>query len=190
MSAMPPDQDRALFAGFLSNFAGERALEVYDLDRRVANTRAALNLAKTAEERGNWLEAFKAYERAYSWWPDQTSEGVALGREIRAGLVRVYLKLPVKPPLPEYARRYAVQAETFAREKSYDQAIDAYKKVTNAAYWWPDAYFNLAVLLGDQKKYADAIQYMKAYLTLVPNAPDARGMQDKIYEWETKLSTR
>jgi len=32
--------------------------------------------------------------------------------------------------------------------------------------------------------YDEAIDHMKKYLTLVPNAPNTRAAQDKIYAWE------
>jgi hypothetical protein len=34
--------------------------------------------------------------------------------------------------------------------------------------------------------YPDAIIEMKRYLMLVPDAPNARALQDKIYNWERK----
>jgi hypothetical protein len=36
--------------------------------------------------------------------------------------------------------------------------------------------------------YPGAIIEMKRYLTLVPDAPNARALQDKIYDWERKTS--
>lgn len=38
------------------------------------------------------------------------------------------------------------------------------------------------------KRYPSSIFYMKKYLMLVPDASDARSAQDKIYEWEEKIS--
>jgi len=43
------------------------------------------------------------------------------------------------------------------------------------------------VLHEQQELYTFAITYMKKYLMLVPDAKDARGAQDKIYEWETMI---
>jgi hypothetical protein len=40
------------------------------------------------------------------------------------------------------------------------------------------------LLSAQVKQYDDAIYHMKKYLLLVPDASDARGAQDKIYEWE------
>ena len=49
---------------------------------------------------------------------------------------------------------------------------------------YPAAYLNLALLYAQQQRYNKAIAYMKQYLMLVPEAPDTRSAQDKIYEWE------
>jgi formylglycine-generating enzyme required for sulfatase activity len=42
----------------------------------------------------------------------------------------------------------------------------------------------LALLLGEAKKYRDAMREMKRYLQLEPQGTDARAAQDKIYQWE------
>jgi hypothetical protein len=53
------------------------------------------------------------------------------------------------------------------------------------APWWPEGHFNRALIMGETKKYWDAMREMKRYLLLVPDAPDARAAQDKIYQWES-----
>lgn len=40
-----------------------------------------------------------------------------------------------------------------------------------------------ALVLSETDKFSDAIIEMKRYLALVPDAPDARALQDKIYDW-------
>lgn len=55
---------------------------------------------------------------------------------------------------------------------------------------YPPAYFNLALLSAQIQQYQKAISYMKQYLTLVPDAKDARSAQDKIYEWELLDTTQ
>jgi hypothetical protein len=41
--------------------------------------------------------------------------------------------------------------------------------------------------MGNVGDYIGAVREMTRYLTLVPNAPDARAAQDKAYLWEGKL---
>ena len=96
-----------------------------------------------------------------------------------------YRKLAVKPPISEEQRKYIVQANSLTQQKDYDGAIDMYRKAVDLdPVSYPDAYLNLALLNGQLYRFRPAIGYMKQYLSLVPEAKDARSAQDKIYEWE------
>jgi len=100
-------------------------------------------------------------------------------------LVSEYREMEVKPVVTEQQRKYIVQANSFAKDKIYTQAIEAYKNaiaIDPVAY--PAAYYNLALILAEKEDFREAIKNMKKYLLLVPDAPDARAAQDKIYEWE------
>lgn len=99
-----------------------------------------------------------------------------------------YRALKVKPPVSEEQRKFIVQANAFTEKKMYNDAIRLYEQaieVDQTAY--PAAYSNLALLSAQVKQYNDAIYHMKKYLLLVPDASDARGAQDKIYEWEAQI---
>lgn len=89
-----------------------------------------------------------------------------------------------KPSFPEGARRFKVQAEAAVRDKEFEDAADYYGEGLRIAPWWPEGRFNRALILGELKEYAGAMAEMKKYLALVPDAPNARAAQDKIYEWE------
>lgn len=102
-------------------------------------------------------------------------------------MLAVLKKLPARPPLSEDGRRLAIQAEAAAKEKRYDDAIRLFGEAVRACPWWPDGYFNAALLLSEQQRYAEAIPYMIRFVSLVPETPDARKGQDKIYEWEGKV---
>lgn len=91
-----------------------------------------------------------------------------------------------KPEFPEGARRFRVQAEAAVRNKDYEDAADLYDEALKIAPWWPEGRFNRALILGELKEYGEAMVEMKKYLALVPDAPNARAAQDKIYEWEGK----
>jgi hypothetical protein len=99
-----------------------------------------------------------------------------------------YRALAVKPPLSEEMRRLIIQAEALREERKYAQAIAHYGKITNvdlAAY--PEAYYNQALLSEQLNQILPAIYYMKFYLQLVPDGPDARAARDKIYALEMKM---
>jgi len=93
----------------------------------------------------------------------------------------------VKPPFPEEARKFRVQAEVAVRSGEFKRAADAYRKALDIAPWWPEGYFNRAIVLAEIKSYPGAIREMERYLVLSPNAPDARAAQDKIYEWQGQV---
>jgi tetratricopeptide (TPR) repeat protein len=98
-----------------------------------------------------------------------------------------YRALAVKPPVTEEQRKLVVQANALNEQRDYLGAIALYLKALDLdLVSYPGAYFNLALLSAQVKRYNAAITYMKQYLLLVPEAPDARSAQDKIYEWELK----
>jgi hypothetical protein len=101
--------------------------------------------------------------------------------------VQMYRAANPKPTLPEDARRFGVQAETLVREKEFTRAADAYEQGLDAVAWWPEGHFNLATVLSSVDRFSEAVVEMKRYLTLTPDALDARAAQDKIYEWELKV---
>ncbi len=104
--------------------------------------------------------------------------------------VKYYRSQPTPPQLPEDARRHKIQAETAVRQKRYMDAIRSYDDALRIAPWWPDGYYNRALLSAEEGVYREAIGDMKKYLQLEPTATDARTAQDKIYEWEGMESKR
>jgi len=97
-----------------------------------------------------------------------------------------YRDAATKPPLPDEVRRFRVQAEGAVRDKDFDAAANLYKQGLNLAPWWHQGHFNRALVLSETGEFSDAVVEMKRYLALVPDAPDARAAQDRIYEWERK----
>lgn len=95
-----------------------------------------------------------------------------------------YRALKVKPAVPEEQRKYIVQANSMTQMKNYPEAIKLYDQAIASSQTNPVIYYNQALLFAQIKQYDSAINRMKKYLMLVPNASDARSAQDKIYEWE------
>lgn len=104
-------------------------------------------------------------------------------------IAKVYRDVVPKPQLPEAARRFRVQAEGAINDKNFTAAADFYEQALDIAPWWPQGHFDRAVVLGETEEYDLAVVEMKRYLALVPDAPDARAAQDKIYDWERKAGT-
>lgn len=105
-------------------------------------------------------------------------------------IVHQYRSNPQKPAFPEEARRFRVQAEAAVRDKRLEEAIQRYGDTLKIAPWWPEGRFNRALMLAELKRYSEAMREMKRYLLLVPEAPNARAAQDKIYEWEGEVARR
>ncbi len=100
-------------------------------------------------------------------------------------VVAKYLATNPKPTLSEEAHKFKVQAEFAVQEKRYEQAIALYAKALNIAPWWAEGHFQLALSLGETKRYRNAMLEMNRFLLLAPNSPEARAAQDKIYQWES-----
>ncbi len=99
-------------------------------------------------------------------------------------VVEEYRAANPKPGLHEEARKFKVQAEFALQEKQFARAAELYGKALDIAPWWPEGHFNRALILGETKRYREAMREMKRYLLLVPDASNARAAQDKIYQWE------
>jgi tetratricopeptide (TPR) repeat protein len=98
---------------------------------------------------------------------------------------RNYRTSSIKPQLPEAARRFKVQAESAISEKDFNAAADFYEQALGVAPWWPAGHFNRDLVLSETGEFSDAVAEMRRYLEVVPEAPDARAAQDKIYAWES-----
>jgi tetratricopeptide (TPR) repeat protein len=97
-----------------------------------------------------------------------------------------YLAANPKPELPEEARKFKVQAELALDQGRDDEALEKYGQALQIAPWWPDGHYNRGIIFGRLEFYPEAIREMQRYLRLVPDATDARAVQDKIYQWESQ----
>jgi tetratricopeptide (TPR) repeat protein len=99
-----------------------------------------------------------------------------------------YRSLKVKPSISEEQRRFIVQANLLNEKKEYLKALIFYEKVFQLnPVSYPGGYSNSALIASQIQRYSYAIMNMKKYLMLVPEADDARSVQDKIYEWELEI---
>ena len=161
-----PSNLNQLFFAFLNcpedtQRAAIAAVDVTDVQRAVAALLRWRN--STPEERRFWLEKDE--------------------REFAAAL-ESYRAAAAKHELPEEARRFKVQAEGAVRDKDFAGAAGFYKRALQVAPWWPEGRFNRALVLSETGDFQGAMTEMKRYLALVPDAPNARAAQDKIYAWE------
>lgn len=113
--------------------------------------------------------------------------GIADNEKIFAESLMIYRNASPKPTITEEVHRFSIQAEAMVSEKNFSEAAALYEKGLDLLPWWPEGRFNRATVLGEIGEYETAIDDMKRYLELVPDAPDARSAQDQIYKWEALL---
>jgi tetratricopeptide (TPR) repeat protein len=95
---------------------------------------------------------------------------------------------PVKPPLNAEAERQRILAENAIQEKNLDAAIEHYESGVEAQPMWPAGWYNLALIYAEQNNYTDAIDCMKHYLELAPDAPDSKDARTQMIIWEDKAA--
>lgn len=137
--------------------------------------------AQLLEEKGSYQEALKEYGDLIMY----VDEGQI--KEIRAHVARLLKEGPDLLEPNEEVRRFVVRAEFYAKEGKFVNAVDEYKKALNLAPCLPKLYKALAVNYAAVKEYKKAIDMMKIYLELCPDAGDAREVKDEIYRWEANM---
>jgi tetratricopeptide (TPR) repeat protein len=92
--------------------------------------------------------------------------------------------------IPEEAKRHfnrgMAVVEMAKSPKDYASAIEEFEKAARLAPKWPDVYFNLGMVQEKAERYRDAIESLKQYLRLAPNASDAVKVREHIYKLEYK----
>jgi tetratricopeptide (TPR) repeat protein len=116
-------------------------------------------------------------EERHAWDAKEKAEFATIVADYRAANPR--------PVISEDVRSYKIMAEANFRAKRFDAAVSGYESGLKLAPWWPEGHFNVALILGELGRFPEAIQHMNKYLKLVPDAPDARAAQDKIYVWQS-----
>jgi tetratricopeptide (TPR) repeat protein len=106
----------------------------------------------------------------------------------RKRIIEIALKLTLPPAIPEEARRSMAEGKAafrIARNVSGFKEVDKhFRKAANYAAWWPDAYYNRAIVLEELHEYKYAKENLEFYLLASPTASDVAAVKDKIYELE------
>ena len=140
-----------------------------------------LIISVSKDQKNGWELPDYLYFFQQQLYPEPYSSRLVLFEPMAAQ----YRALKVKPSVSEGQRKYIVQANLLNQQKDYLKAIELYNKAVELdPTSYPAAYSNLALLSAQIHDLQAAIYYMKKYLMLEPDAPDARSCQDKIYEWE------
>lgn len=91
-----------------------------------------------------------------------------------------------KIEVPEEAQRHYVLSQQAFQEKNFGRQADELSAVLEIYPTWPEQQFDLALVLAELNRYAEAIQHMQMYLELSPEAPDAQKAKQQIWIWQDK----
>ncbi|HEY5042547.1 MAG TPA: hypothetical protein VIK53_11145 [Verrucomicrobiae bacterium] len=140
------------------------------------NTVAAQNSDTNAPSTADTLKQFVA-----NW---QTTPDGSSRDDLQIKIIKLAATMNPKPELPEEAHGHLIKAETLLKAATdpsdYDLAANEYLQAQNLAPWWPDVYYNLALVREAEKQYDKAISDVNLYLASNPD--DAHAAQDRLYQ--------
>ena len=144
-------------------------------------------LGRQAEDDGKLRTALNHYVEAVKSLPEGSSKDL----ELREKIIKLALKIIPQPAIPLESKRFIARGqaaiEEAKTESDFNDAVKEFKKASNAAPWWADAYFNLGVAQEKAGQYSQAINSLKLYLWAAPNAADTEAVQTKIFKLEYKM---
>jgi hypothetical protein len=89
--------------------------------------------------------------------------------------------------MPDEARQHQATAESDYSRSDLDDAGDEYLAAMRIYPCWPEGLHKRAEILGATGWYTGAIDGMRRYLILLPNAPDAQAARNQIALWQRKM---
>lgn len=109
----------------------------------------------------------------------------------RENLLKIYGKSRSKLALPEDADRYMARGRLAIKEaqstSEFSVAAAEFQKAVDAAPWFPDAYYNLAIALSKAADYSGATKNLKLYLLSAPEEEEAKTAKTLMYQLEYKV---
>lgn len=169
---------------------GQLLAVIQKLDTQIAGERVqrsaeVMASAQKALLEGNRKQALESFVQAYRAASDSQERTQAI-----KGMATVLRGLPQRPEVGEDVRRLLVRAQILAEEKDYSGAIEAYWKAIDLVPWYAQLHYDRAILIAQPSASANqfdvAIEEMNRFLTLAPEAKEARAAKDLIYQWEIR----
>ena len=140
---------------------------------------AHLATAKQLDAQGKYAESLPEYAQAISLAPNWQE-----AYKLRTAMFAASGKMPTPPEMPDEAHRHVVRGELLLNQGTLERALVEFNEALRIAPYMPKMYYNTALIYGELKQYDQAIRQMHLYLTVAPEAPDARAAQDQITKWE------
>jgi outer membrane protein assembly factor BamD (BamD/ComL family) len=153
---------------------------------RLGNTsfgRQASNaLARLEERTARNNAAFQSAVAEYRESPkDESAEKV----------IKAAILLDQLPDISEDARKHFIRGSVIFKDAKsptdYEQALDEFNQACEAAPWWREARYNLALACEGKADFANAISNLKLYQLFRLSDAETRQTQDKIYAVQAKL---
>jgi tetratricopeptide (TPR) repeat protein len=108
-------------------------------------------------------------------------------RHVREAIIKVVRAMPAPPPIPEETLRSMTRGEAKLKMGgggSYEGAAKEMEQAVLAAPWLADGYFNLGIVQEKAEMFGQAIQNFQLCIFAVPQSPNAKAVQAKIYGLE------
>ena len=135
--------------------------------------------ARRAEEAGGRLLAFRQYAVAYALAPEGEAED-----RLADALVRVWKGANPKPGYPTALAGYLAQAQAHASAGRHEEAAVLYRHATRFCPWCAEAHYNLALILGEYRKYPEAVRALRRAQALLPEGPESDEIEGTLIAWE------
>jgi tetratricopeptide (TPR) repeat protein len=141
-------------------------------------------LGLQAETAGKYREALNHYVKALQSVPGDSAKD----QQLREKIILLAQKIRPAPAVPEEVERHLSRGRAAVKaakdEQGYLRAANEFRQALKIAPWLADGYYNLGLVLDKGGKYTEAMQNLKLYLIVSPNAADAREVKQLIYEIE------
>ncbi|HEY3644980.1 MAG TPA: hypothetical protein VGM16_06535, partial [Gammaproteobacteria bacterium] len=102
-------------------------------------------------------------------------------------LCGTYLNDKPPAPVPEEARQHALLSQDAASRNDTQKALEESDKTIDAAPCWAQGRYQGALLEAQVGYYPVAVQNMKKYLLLDPEALNAQAARDQILIWNGRM---
>jgi len=146
-----------------------------------ADTQEAENLQRDVEQQ----QRLRQFQQALDDLKKNPNDGAR-----REALIRQGASFTPPLPLPEDAQRYLSRgkaAMTDAKKaEDFTDAVQQFRKATEAAPWYGPSYYNLAVAQSAASDFGGAQRNLKLYLAWTQDPDDTQAAKDLMYQIEYK----
>ena len=149
--------------------------------------RGHYNLAESLYLSGDYRNSETEYRRVIALVPEGIVSiearfflGLALHKQGRADEAMVQYRTAIERAGGKYAEAHYNLGTALLERKAYDEAEREFRATIEQDKTFKEAYFNLAVVLENQRRIPEAIEQYEKYLGLTPDSSDAPKLRARI----------